>query len=86
MGLLGTKSRLEQLREKTEGALGIFENTLTNLVNTNKQIRQEQALTSEKISRLQLERSGLKELEQSNEAVIEKISDFLGLSTTEKED
>ena len=78
MSILKTQTKLQQLQKRSADALGIFQNTVNNLADTNANIRTELKTREDEIKKLQEERAELKGLETQNQTVMDKIQDFLG--------
>ena len=77
MSILKSQTKVQQLQKKSADALGIFQNTVNNLADTNAQIQQEKAIKIEQIAKLKQEQSDLESLENQNQTVMSKIEDFL---------
>lgn len=56
MSILNSQTKLQQLQKKSADALGIFQNTVNNLADTNANIRTESKTREDSIKKLQEER------------------------------
>lgn len=77
MNLLNT-NRVKSLQKQSADAIGIFQNTINRLAETNKEVRIEKSRKQAEIEAKQAEFKVLEGIEGQNETFINKINDFLG--------
>ena len=78
MSIFKNESSLEILRKKSADALRIFQSTVSNLQETNKDIEKEEEIKSKEIQKLRDEHIELTKMKYVNESIIDKINDFMG--------
>jgi hypothetical protein len=81
MTILSTQSKLQKLKKQGADALGIFQNTVSNLSDTNSAIRVELKSREDQITLLKSEKVELNGMESQNQTIIDKIQEFLGVLT-----
>ena len=75
--MLGKKDVVQQLKQKSEGVMSIFTNTVNNLTAINDQAKQEMIARQDKIDALEVEQESLSSTMVENQKSIDKITEFL---------